>query len=80
VWSFARVSALLAKGQILSRRKRWINQANVGRRLRLHCVESAWFIVNRDGIVYQKDLGARTAARAMALRQYDPDATWKRVD
>jgi hypothetical protein len=35
------------------------------------------FIVNRDGIVYQKDLGPQTAIRAKALTQYDPDATWK---
>jgi len=34
------------------------------------------FIVNRDGIVREKDLGAGsdTAARAMTL--YDPDASW----
>lgn len=38
------------------------------------------FIVNRDGTVYQKDLGARTAVRARAMSQYNPDATWKRVD
>jgi hypothetical protein len=37
------------------------------------------FIVNRDGIVYQKDLGAKTRLRAGALTQYDPDATWKKV-
>jgi hypothetical protein len=38
------------------------------------------FIVNRDGVVYQKDLGARTLVRASALTQYDPDATWKKVE
>ena len=38
------------------------------------------FIVNQDGIVYQKDLGPRTAARAKTLTQYAPDATWKKVD
>jgi hypothetical protein len=38
------------------------------------------FIVNRDGVVYQKNLGPRTATRATALTQYDPDATWKKVD
>lgn len=38
------------------------------------------FIVNRDGIVYQKNLGPRTATRAKALSQYDPDATWKKVE
>ena len=38
------------------------------------------FIVNRDGIVYQKDLGPKTGRRARALTQYDPDSTWKRVE
>ena len=38
------------------------------------------FIVNRDGIVYQKDLGPRTAVRAKTMTQYAPDATWKKVD
>lgn len=38
------------------------------------------FIVNLDGIVYQKDLGPRTAIRAKTLTQYDPDATWKKVE
>ena len=38
------------------------------------------FIVNKDGTVYQKDLGQRTAVRAGAMIQYDPDATWKRVE
>ena len=36
------------------------------------------FIVNRDGIVYQKDLGP--SIRARTLSQYDPDATWKKVE
>jgi hypothetical protein len=38
------------------------------------------FIVNRDGVVYEKDLGAQTAIRARALTQYDPDATWKKAE
>ncbi len=38
------------------------------------------FIVNRDGIIYQKDLGPQTALRAKTLTQYDPDATWKKVE
>ena len=37
------------------------------------------FIVSRDGIVYQKDLGPKTVLRAKTLTQYDPDATWKKV-
>ena len=34
------------------------------------------FIVNQQGKVFQKDLGAKTEARAAAMKQYDPDDTW----
>jgi len=37
------------------------------------------FIVNHDGVVYQKDLGPNTAAIARAMKQYNPDSTWKKV-
>jgi hypothetical protein len=36
------------------------------------------FMVNHDGIVYQKDLGPNTAATARALTSFDPDDTWTR--
>ena len=35
------------------------------------------FIVNHDGVVYQKDLGPNTAALARAMTQFNPDNTWK---
>lgn len=38
------------------------------------------FIVDQDGIVYQKDLGPRTAEIAKALTRYDRDATWRKAD
>jgi Protein of unknown function (DUF2950) len=38
------------------------------------------FIVDQDGIVYQKDLGPNTANLAKALSVYDPDKTWERVE
>lgn len=38
------------------------------------------FVVDQDGILYQKDLGPKTAQLANALRQYDPDKTWARVE
>lgn len=38
------------------------------------------FIVNHDGVVYQKDLGANTAAIAQAMTRFNPDATWKKVE
>ena len=37
------------------------------------------FIVNLDGIVYQKDLGPKTHHWAKDMTEYDPDATWKKV-
>jgi hypothetical protein len=37
------------------------------------------FIVNRDGVVYQKDLGPKSAARAKAMTVYDPDPSWEKV-
>ncbi len=38
------------------------------------------FVVSQDGIVFQKDLGPRTAAIAAAIRLFDPDLTWARVE
>jgi len=38
------------------------------------------FIVNHDGIVYQKNLGSRTARTAMAMKAFDPGPGWKKVD
>jgi len=38
------------------------------------------FIVNFDGIVYQKDLGPETPDWAKDMTEYDPDATWKTVE
>ena len=36
------------------------------------------FIVNHDGVVYQKDLGPRTAALAHSMTKFNPDETWKK--
>jgi hypothetical protein len=38
------------------------------------------FIVDQDGVVYQKDLGVSTAEVAKAIREYDPDETWGKVE
>jgi hypothetical protein len=35
------------------------------------------FIVNHDGVIYQKDLGPRTAALAQSMMKFNPDETWK---
>jgi Protein of unknown function (DUF2950) len=37
------------------------------------------FIVNQDGVVYQKDLGPGTAAAVRAIGAYNPDPSWTRV-
>jgi hypothetical protein len=34
------------------------------------------FIVNQDGIVYQKDLGPDTAKIASSMTEYNPDSSW----
>ncbi|MGC2332807.1 MAG: DUF2950 domain-containing protein [Candidatus Acidiferrales bacterium] len=36
------------------------------------------FIVGRDGVVYRKDLGKNTAAIGKAMKEYNPDSTWKK--
>ncbi len=38
------------------------------------------FIVNQDGVVFQKDLGPQTAAKAAAITSFDPDLSWAKVD
>jgi hypothetical protein len=37
------------------------------------------FIVNHDGVVYQKDLGRNTEKIASAMKKFDPDKTWKKA-
>jgi Protein of unknown function (DUF2950) len=37
------------------------------------------FIVNHDGIVYEKDLGPQTASIAEAMTRYNPDSTWRKA-
>jgi len=38
------------------------------------------FIVNQEGVVYQKDLGKNTPKVATAMMRYNPDDTWKKVE
>jgi len=35
------------------------------------------FMVNHDGVVYQKDLGPNSAAIARAMTRFDPDSSWQ---
>jgi hypothetical protein len=37
------------------------------------------FIVNHDGVLYEKDLGPQTTALAKATTRYNPDASWHKV-
>ncbi|HXW73868.1 MAG TPA: DUF2950 domain-containing protein [Steroidobacteraceae bacterium] len=37
------------------------------------------FVVNQDGVVYQRDLGKDTAALAAAIKQFNPDDNWSRL-
>ena len=38
------------------------------------------FIVSRDGLVYEKDLGEDTAIAVTSIELFDPDGTWSRVE
>lgn len=38
------------------------------------------FIVNQQGVVYEKDLGPSTGELAKKMTAYDPDQTWKKAD
>ena len=37
------------------------------------------FIVNQDGVVYQKNLGPGTATLARATTAYNPDSSWSKT-
>jgi len=37
-------------------------------------------IVNTDGVVYQKDLGKKTDVLAKAMKEYNADSTWQKVE
>lgn len=34
------------------------------------------FVVNQDGVVYQKDLGKKTKALGKSMQDYNPDSSW----
>jgi hypothetical protein len=38
------------------------------------------FIVNHDGVVYEKDLGPGTAGAAQKMTRFNPDKTWKKSE
>jgi len=36
------------------------------------------FVVNHDGVVFAKDLGAQTASMGASMTRFNPDATWRK--
>jgi hypothetical protein len=38
------------------------------------------FIVNHDGVVYQNDLGRNTEKAAQAIKLFNPDSMWKKLE
>jgi hypothetical protein len=37
------------------------------------------FIVNQDGVVFQKDLGEDTATVVESIQKFDPDSSWTAI-
>jgi hypothetical protein len=38
------------------------------------------FMVNEDGVVYQKDLGKKTEVLAKGMKEYNPDSSWQKTE
>jgi Protein of unknown function (DUF2950) len=38
------------------------------------------FIVDKSGVIYEKDLGPKTTKLAQAMTAYDPDSTWHKTE
>ena len=38
------------------------------------------FMVDHDGVVYQKNLGPETAKAAPAISRFDPDPSWQKAE
>ena len=38
------------------------------------------FIVNKEGVVYQKDLGKKTDVLAKAMKEYNPNPSWQKAE
>lgn len=38
------------------------------------------FVVNEDGVVYQKDLGKKTEVLAKRIKDYNPNSTWQKSE
>ena len=38
------------------------------------------FVVNQDGVVYERNLGKTTEKIAQAMEIFDPDKEWKKIE
>ena len=38
------------------------------------------FIVGQDGVVYEKDLGKKTAGIVKSMREFNPDSSWSKSE
>jgi hypothetical protein len=38
------------------------------------------FIVNHEGVVYEKDLGTKTAKQAASMKAFNPDTSWEKAE
>jgi hypothetical protein len=38
------------------------------------------FMVSHDGVIYEKDLGPKTATLAPAITKFNPDSSWNPVE
>jgi len=38
------------------------------------------FLINEDGVVFQKDLGRKTDALAKAMKEYNPNSSWQKAE
>src|ERR1017187_4844547 len=38
------------------------------------------FMVNQDGVVYQKDLGPKTEVLAKSMKEYNPNSSWQKAE
>ena len=37
------------------------------------------FLINQDGVIYEKNLGPDSAAAARAMTEFNPDESWRKV-
>lgn len=38
------------------------------------------FIVNQDGVAYQKDLGKKAEELGKSMQEYNPDSSWSKAE